>query len=117
MLMAPPGTTSSRAAFTRMVETAAHLIENLIPPVPMRQWVISFPKRIRYYLQTDAILQTVLRIVTDEVRKRIIACSPKLEDAQFGAISFIQRFGTSLNLHPHFHLVVADGVFEKKDNS
>jgi hypothetical protein len=83
----------------------------------MRQWVISFPKRIRYYLQTDAILQAVLRIVMDEVRKRIIACSPKIVDAQFGAISFIQRFGITLNLHPHFHLVVADGVFEKKDGS
>ncbi|MBA2728709.1 MAG: transposase, partial [Parachlamydiaceae bacterium] len=25
--------------------------------------------------------------------------------------SFIQNFGSTLNLHPHFHLVVADGVF------
>jgi hypothetical protein len=81
-----------------MVETAAHLIENLIPPIPMRQWVISFPKRIRHYLQTEAILQTVLRMVTDEIRKRIIACSPNIIGAQFGAISFIQRFGTTLNL-------------------
>lgn len=100
-----------------MVETAAHLTENLIPAVPVRQWVISFPKRIRNYLQTHEILQTVLRIVADEVRKRIIACSPQFTGAQFGAISFIQRFGTTLNLHPHFHLVVADGVFEMKEGS
>jgi len=99
----------------RMVETSAHLIENLIPAVPIRQWVISFPKRIRHYLQTDAILRTVLRIVADEVRKRIIACSPGIEGAQFGAISFIQWFGTTLNLHPHFHFIVADGVFEMKE--
>src|SRR5271170_1295694 len=101
----------------RMVETAAHLIENLIPPVPMRQWVISFPKRIRHYIQTDEILQMVLRIVVDEVKNRIIACSPKIGNAQFGAISFIQRFGNTLNFHPHFHLVVADGIFEMKDSS
>jgi hypothetical protein len=101
----------------RMVETAAHLIENLMPAVSMRQWVISFPKRIRHYLQTDAILQKVLRIVVDEVRKKIIACSPKIIGAQFGAISFIQRFGTTLNFHPHFHLVVTDGVFEIKEKS
>lgn len=79
--------------------------------------MISFPKRIRHYLQTDAILQTVLRIVIDEVKKRIIVCSPKITRAQFGAVSFIQRFGTTLNLHPHFHLVVADGLFEMKDDS
>jgi hypothetical protein len=95
-----------------MDETAANLIENLIPAIPIRQWVISFPKRIRHFLQTDAILQEVLRIVVDEVRKRIISCSPEVSDPKFGAISFIQRFGNTLNLHPHFHLVVADGVFE-----
>jgi Transposase zinc-binding domain len=35
-----------------MVETAANLMENVIPIVPMRQWVISFPMRIRHYLKT-----------------------------------------------------------------
>ena len=53
----------------------------------------------------------------DEVKNRIIAYSPKIVGAQFGVISFIQRFGTTLNLHPHFHLIVADGVFEMKDES
>lgn len=95
-----------------MVETAAHHVENLIPCIPVRQWVISFPKRIRYYLQTDAILQEVLHTVVAEVRKKLINCSPKIPGIQFGAISFIQRFGVTLNLHPHFHIIVADGVFE-----
>jgi Transposase zinc-binding domain len=27
----------------RMVETAAHLVDHVIPPVPVRQWVVSFP--------------------------------------------------------------------------
>ncbi|MCE5318949.1 MAG: hypothetical protein LLG04_16500, partial [Parachlamydia sp.] len=66
----------SEAAEARMMaETVANLIENLIPAIPVRQWVISFPKRIRHYLQTDVILQEVLRVVVDEVRKRVIACS------------------------------------------
>lgn len=94
-----------------MVKTAANLIDNVIPCVPVRQFVISFPKRIRHYLQTNAILQDVLRIVVDEIRKRLIICSPDVPNAQIGAISFIQHFGTTLNLHPHFHLVVADGIF------
>ena len=94
-----------------MVETAAHLVENLIPCVPNRQWVISFPLRIRHYLQTPKILQNVLRIVIDEIRKRLIACSPNASHPQIGAISFIQNFGNSLNVHPHFHIIAADGIF------
>ncbi|HKZ00265.1 MAG TPA: transposase [Rhabdochlamydiaceae bacterium] len=94
-----------------MVETAANLVENLIPAVPIRQFVISFPMRIRHYLQTHTILQSVLRIVVDEIRKRLIACGPDIPNAQIGAVSFIQHFGNALNLHPHFHLIVADGIF------
>ncbi|MCE5319278.1 MAG: transposase [Parachlamydia sp.] len=45
------------------------------------------------------------------MRKRTLACSPKFL-ALNGAISFIQSFSSTLNLHPHFHLVVTDGIFE-----
>lgn len=94
-----------------MVETAANLIDNVIPCLPIRQFVMSFPMRIRYYLQTNAILQDVLRIVVDEIRKRLILCSPNAQNPQIGAVSFIQHFGNTLNLHPHFHLIVTDGIF------
>jgi hypothetical protein len=94
-----------------MVETAAYLCDTVIPLVPMRQWVISFPMRIRHYLQTDTILQNVLKIVVDEIRKRLILCCPDVPNAQIGAVSFIQHFGAKLNHHPHFHIVVADGIF------
>jgi hypothetical protein len=96
-----------------MAETAAHIRENVIGRLPVRQWVISSPMRIRHYLQTDVILQKVLRIVANEIRKKVIACSPDAHDPEFDAISFIQRFGNKLNFHPHFHFIVADGVFEK----
>ena len=94
-----------------MVQTAAHLVDEVLPRVPFRQFVISFPMRVRHYLQTHTILQSVLKIVVDEIRKRLIICSPNVDNPQFGAISFIQQFGNTLNYHPHFHLVVADGVF------
>ena len=32
------------------LETAAHLADHVIPPVPVRQWVISVPKRLRGFL-------------------------------------------------------------------
>jgi putative transposase/transposase-like zinc-binding protein len=98
-----------------MCATAAHLVENIIPHVPVRQFVMSFPMRIRHYLQTQEILQTILKIVVDEIRKRFIACGPKIANAQIGAVSFIQHFGNTLNVHPHFHILVADGIFNTED--
>lgn len=35
----------------RMVEAAAHLADHVIPRLPVRQWVLSVPKRLRYFLQ------------------------------------------------------------------
>ncbi len=46
-----------------MAETAAHLVEHVFPQVPVRQWVISFPKRLRYFLHRDmALTGRVLRV-------------------------------------------------------
>jgi hypothetical protein len=36
----------------------------------------------------------------------------KERNAKTGAVSFIQKFGSSLNLHPHYHCAVLDGVFQ-----
>lgn len=94
-----------------MVEVAAHLVDNVLPRVPFRQFVISFPHRIRSYLENHKTLQTVLKIVVDEIRKTLIACSPNTQKPQIGAVSFIQHFGNTLNYHPHFHLIFADGIF------
>ena len=47
----------------RMVETAAHLTYHVFPRLPVRQWVLSVPKRLRYFMQRDeAVLGMVLRI-------------------------------------------------------
>jgi hypothetical protein len=37
-----------------MAETAAHLVDHVIPPLPVRQWVRSVPKRLRWYLEPRA---------------------------------------------------------------
>jgi len=94
-----------------MAATAAHLVDNVIPLVKTRQWVISFPFCIRNYLLQHSHLQNVLQIVIEEIRKTIIASSPDIPNAQIGAVSFFHNFGSTLNLHPHFHLIAAEGVF------
>jgi hypothetical protein len=37
----------------RMVQVAAHLTDHVLPPLPVRQWVLSLPKRIRPFLPHD----------------------------------------------------------------
>ena len=32
----------------RMVETSAHLVDHVLPHVPVRQWVLSFPYPLRF---------------------------------------------------------------------
>ena len=34
----------------RMTESAAHLLDDVLPRVPVRQWVLSVPYRLRYLL-------------------------------------------------------------------
>jgi len=50
----------------------------------------------------------LLRVVDGHLRRS----SDAGPDARFGAVSFIHRFGASLNRHVHYHCCVIDGVFE-----
>ena len=45
----------------RMVETAVHLAEQVIPRLPVRQWVLAVPKRLRYFLHRDPATSKVRR--------------------------------------------------------
>ena len=37
----------------RMVESAAHLVDNVVPEAPVRQWVLTFPFPLRFLLATE----------------------------------------------------------------
>jgi hypothetical protein len=103
----------------RMVETAAHLTDHVFPRLPVRQWVLSVPKRLRYYMQRDgAVLNMVLRIFLRVIAQSLQDHSPgaaQMDRAalHIGAVAFIHRFGSSLNGHVHFHVCAVDGVFEE----
>jgi hypothetical protein len=99
----------------RMAEVAAHLTDEVIPHLPVRQWVLSVPKRLRPFLhQTPEVASAVLAIFLRALRSALRDASPgapaALRDVQFGAISCPQRFGSSLNPHYHYHVLALDGV-------
>jgi hypothetical protein len=104
-----------------MVETAAHLTDHVFPRLPVRQWVLSVPKRLRYFMQRDGVvLNMVLRIFLRVIEQSLQAHCPGAAQVHttdraalhIGAVAFIHRFGSSLNEHVHFHICVVDGVFE-----
>ena len=97
-----------------MAETAAHLVDHVFPRVPVRQWVLSLPKRLRYYLYHDPkIASKVLKIFLDEINKQLKQHIdiPSGAIIKAGGVSFIHRFGATLNVHLHFHCVVMEGLF------
>ena len=52
----------------RMDEVAANLVDRVFPQVPVRQWVLSMPHEVRFYLAKDAsLLSGVLKIFIDEI--------------------------------------------------
>jgi hypothetical protein len=84
----------------------ARLEERVQPHVLYRQWTLSFPHRVRWVLLKDAgllsdVLTFVLRSVFALQRRRARRQGPR--GAQAGAVSFIQFFGSALQVTPHFH--------------
>jgi len=88
----------------RMVESAAHLADHILPRLPVRQGDLSLPKRLRYHLERDrAAINSTLRIFLDAIERRLRARCPGADPkARGGAVAFIHRFGSSLNQHIHF---------------
>ena len=98
----------------RMVQTAAHLVDHVFPKVPVRQWVISFPKRLRYHLQYDNKLASrALNIFLKVLRNAYQGMLGTDKESRLGGVTFIHRFGSSLNAHLHFHICIFDGIFEE----
>ena len=98
----------------RMQGTATHLVDRVLPHVPMRQWVLSLPRWARFLLAREpALITRVLRLALGGIfaRQRLRARRMGVRDTRSGAVTFVQRFGSALNLNVHFHCVVPDGVW------
>ncbi len=100
----------------RMADTAAHLVDRVLPEVPVRQWVLTLPYPLRYRCAwntrlTSEVLRCFLRAVFANQRRRAKR-DLGIRGGICGSVTFIQRFGSALNLTPHFHTLLLDGVYE-----
>ncbi len=102
----------------RAGDTAAWLVDHLLPEAGYRQWVLTFPFTMRFRLAADrqlltALLGIFLRTLFAWQRRR--GRELGIVGGQTGAVTFLQRFGSALNLNPHLHAVVPDGLFVPED--
>lgn len=156
----------------RMAATAAELVDQRLPAVPYRQWVLTLPFALRFALASNRrFLSAVIRAKLETIfawlrsRARDLADDPArlreaillpettgtavsaaaetapahasepahapvdlavdiakldltridLRHAHPGAVTFLQRFGSAINLHPHSHSPLTDGLFVPAD--
>ena len=103
----------------RMAETAAHLVDHVIPRVPVRQWVVSFPIPLRIlFAAHPQLLTPVLQIIHRVITRFLIKQAGfKHGEADTGAVTLIQRFGSAANLNIHLHGLVLDGVYRSSEGA
>ncbi len=94
----------------RMADSAAHLVDEVLPDVPVRQWVLSFPFRIRYLLAYDpklccAVRRIFVRSVLDFLERQ--AQQQGHFGARSGAVVLVQRFG---EYRTRFDFVMRDAI-------
>ena len=87
-----------------------------MPWVPTRQWVVSVPIPLRYWTapsrdltaQVHGIIRTTIaQFYVNEAVKR----GAERQEVQPGSVTFLQRFGGSLNANLHYHIITIEGVF------
>ena len=87
----------------RMAQMAAHLVERVIPWVPTRQWVVSVPIPLRYWMAASqdltAQVHTIMRTTIGQYDvHKISARGFERASLHPGSVTFLQRFGSAINL-------------------
>src|SRR5262249_14108304 len=103
-------------AARRMAQTAAHLVVHVLPWVPTRQWVVSVPVPLRYWMaasqELTAQVHTIMRTTIGQYygHQAVTRGVPR-DQVQPGSVTFLPRFGSARDLHLHFHGVCLEGVY------
>ncbi len=102
-----------------MCRTAAHLVDHVLPDVPVRQWVLTAPHEIRRVLALrPAALTAQNRLFVEEIARwqKQQAKARGIDGGETGSVTFVQRFDGTLGSFVHLHVVALDGVFTRLDD-
>jgi len=97
-----------------MAEVAAHLVDHVFPEVPVRQWVLSLPPRVRYLLARHPDLCREVRGIFARAVQSFYCRRARAEGdvgGRCGSVVQIQRFDAAIRLDVHMHGLFLDGVY------
>jgi hypothetical protein len=102
-----------------MAAQAAHLVDRVLPAVPIRQFVLSFPplrvsRSASFELSLLAatkpeVLRALARIHAEELARHYKSAAKR--NGETGKL----RVGSSLHVHAHLHTCALDGVYVEED--
>ncbi len=100
-----------------MAQSAAHRVDQVVPRVPVRQWVLSFPIPLRIlFAAHPELLAPVLRIIHRVIARFLLKqAGLKRCSADTGAVTLIQRFGSAANLNIDLHCLVLDRIYRSTE--
>ena len=107
-----------RLCCRRMADTAAFLVDRVLPVAPYRQWTLSLPHDLRFLVvRNPDLLNRTLSLFLRAVfsYQRLRARRIGIEKPVTGAVTMLQLFGSILQLTPHAHSWIPDGVFHTGD--
>ena len=100
-----------------------HLVDEVLPKVAMRQWVLTVPWELRARLGYDrracalmcrAFSQALHQHLRRKAKQQLTLRS--VTEAHPGSVTFVQRCDASLRLSPHLHTLALDGVYVRDDD-
>lgn len=87
----------------------------VLPEVAYRQWTLSLPRALCFRAAKDtSLLRTVERELVRAIfrwQRRRAKALGMTERLSGGAVAFVQLFNSQLQLQPHLHLLVPEGMF------
>lgn len=106
-----------------MSHTAVHLEQGVLPEVPVRHWVCTWPWGVRAVLGFDkglcreatrAFIGELSRSLWQRAKSELGLSSVK--QALTGAIAVVQRTNGALRLNVHLHVLALDGVYVRDES-
>jgi hypothetical protein len=86
----------------KVVPFGQHLRDNLLYPVPHRQYVFSIPIILRTYFKYDRKLLGKLCLRVNKCLLEFFRTATGLKDGILGVVMAIQTFGDYARWHPHY---------------
>ena len=96
----------------KVLQTAAHLVDHVLLPVPHRHVVLALPKLLRPIFYRHRGLLKRLCTVAQQTITQLLRAALQLPKGRPAFFLALHSFGEYLDFHPHVHALVADGLLD-----